>query len=48
LDMHSELNAYKAKRKYKRQIQEERIKRGYKPKKKTSLADYKKNLEFQK
>lgn len=46
--MHSELNAYKAKRKAKKVVQIEREIRGYKRKKKTSLENYKKNLEIQK
>lgn len=45
LDMHAELNAYKQKRKDKRHIHEERVKRGYNFKKKTSLKKY---LESQK
>lgn len=44
-EMHSELNAYKAKRKEKARIHAERMKRGWKPKKKVSLEEYKKNLE---
>src|SRR5688572_30470006 len=40
LEMHSELNDYKAKRKHKAKIKAEREKRGYKPKKKTSKMDY--------
>lgn len=48
LDMHSELNDYKAKRKAKKAVQIQREKRGYRPKKKTSLAHYKKYLEIPK
>jgi hypothetical protein len=40
--MHTELNAYKAKRKKKAAIQFERTKRGYKAKKKTPLKDFQK------
>jgi hypothetical protein len=40
LEMHSELNAYKSKRKYKKQIHEARVKRGYNFKKKTPLKKY--------
>lgn len=40
LQMHWELNAYKAKRKVKAAIHAERVKRGYKPKKKTSFSEH--------
>lgn len=40
LQVHWELNAYKAKRKAKAKIQKEREARGYKTKRKTSLKNY--------
>lgn len=38
--MHQELNAYKAKRKFKASVAQEREKRGYKRKQKTSKAEW--------
>lgn len=43
--MHWELRDYKAKRKTKAKIQKLREARGYKPKKKTSKAEYEKTLQ---
>ncbi len=43
-DVHWELVDYKRKRKKKARIQAERVARGYKSKKKTTLEDYKKSL----
>lgn len=43
---HEELNSYKNKRKVKNRVQSEREKRGYAPKKKTSLAEYQKMISL--
>lgn len=43
-EAHWELNAYKSKRKDKAKLHADRVARGYKFKKKTSLEDYKKSL----
>ena len=46
VEAHNELNAYKQKRKDKKEIYEARVKRGYKFKKKISKEEYQKiNLE---
>lgn len=47
-DVHWELVDYKRKRRRKARIQAERLARGYKPKKKTTLEEYKKNLAVSK
>lgn len=46
LDMHSELNDYKAKRKAKAEIQRLRKERGYKAKKKSPNPNFKKEEHF--